>query len=171
MATLEGKLPALLKGEFKPRDTAERLGLAGVCAAKKLHHASTRLYADAFAADPLLATNLEARHRYDAACYAALAGTGQGKDIASLDDTERAELRYCALSWLHDDLSAHASRLQPGTAAQVRQSLLHWQKDPDLAAVRDPGALDKLPEAEQVAWLNLWAQVDALLARSAGRGQ
>jgi hypothetical protein len=32
--------------------------------------------------------------------------------------------------------------------------------------VRDPAALGKLPEAEQVAWLNLWAGVDALLARA-----
>jgi hypothetical protein len=36
--------------------------------------------------------------------------------------------------------------------------------------VRDPGLLRKLPEAEQVAWGNLWAQVDALLAHpSAGK--
>ena len=54
-------------------------------------------------------------------------------------------------------------RGQRGSGAQARQALLSWQKDASLAAVRDPRALRKLPEAEQVAWLNLWAQVDALL--------
>ena len=48
----------------------------------------------------------------------------------------------------------------------MRNTVLDWQKDPDLAAVRDPAALSKLPEAEQVAWRNLWAQVDTLLART-----
>ncbi len=36
-AAMEAKLPAFLKGEFQPRDNAERLVLAGVCQAKKLH--------------------------------------------------------------------------------------------------------------------------------------
>jgi hypothetical protein len=67
------------------------------------------------------------------------------------------------------DLGAHARQLtsQQGAAVErSRQMLLHWQKDTDLAAVRDPYLLRNLPEAEQVAWRNLWAQVDALLARS-----
>src|SRR5262249_54650632 len=55
MAAMESKLPAFLKGEFQPKDTAERLGLAGVCYAKKLHAATVHLYRDAFAADPKLA--------------------------------------------------------------------------------------------------------------------
>ena len=42
----------------------------------------------------------------------------------------------------------------------------HWQEDADLATVRDRDALRKLPEAEQVAWRNLWAQVNTLLART-----
>jgi hypothetical protein len=82
-------------------------------------------------------------------------------------------MRYRALSWLGDDLSVHARQLVRGpvVAGRSRQALLHWRKDPDLAAVRDPAALPKLPEAEQVAWLNFWPQVDALLARTAGPGK
>jgi hypothetical protein len=80
-------------------------------------------------------------------------------------------LRYAALSWLHDDLAAHAGQLKRGpiVASRSRQALLRWRKDAALAAVRDPAPLRKLPEAEQVAWLNLWAQVDALLARTTRR--
>jgi serine/threonine-protein kinase len=43
MAALEAKLPAFLKGEYQPTDAAERLGLAGACQARKLHHAAARL--------------------------------------------------------------------------------------------------------------------------------
>ena len=34
---------------------------------------------------------------------------------------------------------------------------------PDLAGVRDPEALIKLPQEEQKAWRDLWADVDTLL--------
>src|SRR5439155_2195678 len=134
----------------------------------QLYATSVRLYFEAFQSQPRLADDLHFRYRYYAACAAARAGTGPGKDMSKLNDTARAEMRYRALSWLTDDLSAHARQLvgkQPRTAEQVRQTLLHWQKNPDLAGVREPEALCKQPEAEQVVWLNLWAQVDALLAR------
>ena len=67
-AAMEAKLPAFLKGEFQPGDTRERLGLAEVCHAKKLHRKGTTLYAAAFAANPKVADDLEAGYRYDAIC-------------------------------------------------------------------------------------------------------
>jgi len=42
------------------------------------------LYADAFAADPKLAEDLHTESRYRAACSAALAGCGLGKDSGNL---------------------------------------------------------------------------------------
>jgi serine/threonine-protein kinase len=166
MAALEPKLAALLKGEYRRASNDERLALIALCTHKRLYRASAGLYAEAFAAAPRLGDDRREWHCYNAACAAALAGTRYGKDAAQLDDTARAELRYAALCWLQEDLGALASLLQ-GAGAQVRQNLLHWRKeDADLAAVRDPALLSKLPEAEQVAWLNLWAQVDALLTRT-----
>src|SRR5262249_42875293 len=135
---------------------------------KRLYLGATRLYREAFARQPQLAVV----HGYYAACAAALAGTRQGKDVARLDDNDGAELRYGALCRLQEQLRWRARQLasrQPATAEQVRKALLHWQKDSDLASVRDPAALGKLPEAEQVAWRNLWAQVDALLDRTRPR--
>jgi len=70
------KLPAFQNGSYTPASNAERLGLAGWCQIEKLNHTATRLYAAAFAADPKLADDLEAGHRYNAACYAALAAAG-----------------------------------------------------------------------------------------------
>jgi hypothetical protein len=66
------------------------------------------------------------------------------------------------------ELSAHVSRLTGNDAKAAtasRQALLHWQRDADLAAVRDRDLLAKLPEAERTAWANLWGHVDILLAR------
>ena len=47
----------------------------------------------------------------------------------------------------------------------VVQFLKHWQKDPDLAGVRDRSALEKLPDAERAEWEKLWADVAELLKK------
>jgi hypothetical protein len=41
----------------------------------------------------------------------------------------------------------------------VRQRLEHWQKDADLAGLRDAEALAKLPEVEREAWRSFWTDV------------
>jgi tetratricopeptide (TPR) repeat protein len=169
LAALEAKLPAFLQGKHRPGDNKERLGLAAVCQAKKLHHARTRLYLDAFAADPKLADDLKAGHRYSAACSAALAAAGQGEDAAGLDEKQRARLRQQALDWLSADLALHAKRLpsgKPADRAAVQSALRLWQKDADLAGLRDRDALAKLPAQEQKAFAQLWADVAALLKQA-----
>jgi hypothetical protein len=45
----------------------------------------------------------------------------------------------------------------------------HWQRDPDLAGVRDKQALAALPEAQRRLWEQLWADVAALLDRAQKR--
>jgi hypothetical protein len=47
----------------------------------------------------------------------------------------------------------------------VRKTLKHWLDDTDLAGVRDPKELEKLPAEEREAWQKLWADVDALLQK------
>src|SRR5262249_8864149 len=139
----------------KPRDTSERLALVGVCHAKQLHFAASRLYADTFVAEPSLADDLQGGHRYNAACSAALAAAGQGADAAKLADQERARLRQQALDWLKADLSRYAQRLQSGSRIArrlVTQQMQHWQKDTDLAGIRDKATLAQLPAEEQKAW-------------------
>jgi tetratricopeptide (TPR) repeat protein len=169
LAAMEVRLPAFLKGEFQPRNVAERLSLADVSAAKKFHAAAARLYADAFAADPRLADDLSAGHRYNAACHAALAAAGQGEDAARLDDKERTRLRKQALDWLKADLALRTRHLEsgkPADRAAVQQTLRHWQKDTDLAGIRDKEAMAKLPVEEQRAFAQLWADVAALLKKA-----
>jgi hypothetical protein len=50
--------------------------------------------------------------------------------------------------------------------ARIRQMLQDWQKDPDLAGIRDSVAVAKLPAGEQEACKKLWADVAALLKRT-----
>ena len=174
LATLEGKLPALLRGEFQPKDAAERLILVRVCQAKKLHAAAARLSAHAFAADPKLADDLQAQHRYSASCHAALAAAGQGEDAGKLDDKEKVRLRKQTLDWLRADLALYTKRIESGPPAartSVQQTLKHWHQDSDLAGIRDAAALAKLPAQERTDCQQLWADVAALLQKAEGRAK
>jgi serine/threonine protein kinase/Flp pilus assembly protein TadD len=174
LAKLEPKLPALLKGEVKPAGAAESLALAQICqtADKQLNAAAARWYAEAFAAEPRLADDLSSENRYSAACAAALAGCGRGKDAAGLDAKKRARLRRQALDWQRADLAAWGRLVEkkPDQARPlVTATLRHWLEDPDFAGVRGPSALAKLPDAERPAWQKLWADVADMLARSQGK--
>jgi serine/threonine-protein kinase len=168
----EVKLPAFRKGEYQPKDNAERLALVAACRAKTLYLNAARLCADAFAADPKLADDLKAGRRYRAACYAALAAAGEGNDAAQLDEKERARWRKQALDWLQADLALWAARLDGDKAedrAAVGKALRRWQEDTDLAGLRDPDAVANLPPSERDACRQLWADVADTLARAEGK--
>ncbi len=163
-------LPALLAGARQPRDNDERLALLGACQSEGRHAAAARLYADAFAADPRLAADLNQQHRYHAACSAALAAAGQGEDAGRLPDKEVTLFRSRALDWLRDDLTAYAKLAEqnvPPGKQTIRLRLAHWHRDPDLASVRDPQALGRLADNERAAWQALWHDVDELAKRLA----
>jgi serine/threonine-protein kinase len=169
---LEGRLRAVLRGQAKPAGAAERLALAQLCQRhKQLYAAAARFYAEAFAEEPRLAQDPRAGHRYDAACAAALAAGGRGKDAAALDDQERARLRARALDWLRADLAGWvgvAAKGSPKDRPAVRGALRRWLEDADLAALRDPEGLAGLPAAERQAWRRLWAEVGEALKKAPG---
>jgi tetratricopeptide (TPR) repeat protein len=168
LAALDARLPAILRGDDHPADAAERLAFAQLCSERKLDAAAARFYAEALQADPKLAEDRQAQHAYKAACCAALAGCGQGKDDPPPDDTTRAQLRGLALGWLKDELAAWSKMLgegKPEARATVRPTLEHWKADPDLAGLRDATALAMLPDDEQTACRALWAEVEALLQK------
>jgi Flp pilus assembly protein TadD len=166
MADLASRLSTLLNDGFQPADRDEGFLFVEVCTDTKHHAAAARFYTAAFAAQPNPAEEL-VKHRYDAACAAALTGCGQGVDAGKLDDTERAGLRRQALDWLRAEYAA-VSKLgdTQGGRQEQRRAMVHWQNDPDFAGVRDITALAKLPDAEAVAWLKLWADVADLLKRT-----
>jgi tetratricopeptide (TPR) repeat protein len=173
LVELDAKLPRVLKGEVQPADAVERLELAQICQlpGKWLNAAAVRFYTDVFAAEPKVAEDLGAAHRYNAACAAALAGVGQGQDVRDLDDKGRDRLRQRALEWLRADLAACTRVLDNGpeqTRPLALGRLQHCLADPDFAGVREPRALGRLPDSERQAWQQLWSGVRDRLARVRG---
>jgi serine/threonine-protein kinase len=172
LLTLAPKLPALLRGELRPTSSAERIDYARLCLSRQLYRAAARLFAEAFVADAKLADNLQTGHRYAAACAAALAAAGLGKDSGKLDAKERARWRKQALDWLRADLALWTKLLasgKPQDRTLVEQQMRHWQGYADLGAIRDASALAKLPQEEQETCRRLWADVAALLQRASSR--
>jgi tetratricopeptide (TPR) repeat protein len=171
LAELEERLPAFLSGKPEPASPEERIELAEVCVRKQLNRAAVRFYDEAFTPrSPRTAPLIEA-HRYNAACVAALAGCGRGKDADKLDDKERARLRQQALDWLRADLAACGGVLDNGPGQARPLALRRLQDclaDPDFTGVRDPGALARLPERERQAWQQLWGEVRDRLAKARG---
>jgi serine/threonine protein kinase/Flp pilus assembly protein TadD len=171
---LDRQLPGFLAGKTTPANADEHVELAEICAVQLLNRAAARFFAEGFAREPKLADDLDAGHRYNAACTAAKAGCGQGKDIDKLDSGDRARLRRQALDWLRADLEAWGRLLEKApdkarSAARVTSTLRHWLVDADFAGVREPEALAKLPEAERQPWQKLWGDVAATLARIQGK--
>jgi tetratricopeptide (TPR) repeat protein len=171
LVELDARLPAILGGSARPTSAAECIELANLCTLKKLPGRAAGFYEEAFAAQPGLADDLRAGHRYNAACTAALAGCGQGQD-SPLRESARARWRQQAVAWLRADLALWAMQLasdKPEDRGAVRQALEHWQRDSDLAGVRDQAALARLPQTEHDAWRKLWARVQQRLDEARGR--
>jgi serine/threonine protein kinase/Flp pilus assembly protein TadD len=174
MARLDERLGEILAGRAEPQDAAERLNLARLClqSYKARYAAAARWYAEVFSAQPGLADDLNAGHRYDAACAAARAGCGQSKDADRLNGADRAHLRGRARDWLRAELAAYARALDQAAdraAPAVAARLGYWLKDKDLAGVRSPPARAGWSDAERREWQQLWQDVEALRRRAAAR--
>jgi hypothetical protein len=167
---IDRKVDAVLQGETKPANVAECLTLADFCRRFPRHRlASVRFYAEAFAAQPDLATDLHSGNRYRAGCAAALASAGRGDDAGTLDARERARLRRQALDWLRADLHAWARLASDGNSRDrddANGALRQWRETIDLTSVRHPWSLLRLAAEERRPWQHFWADVDALRART-----
>jgi hypothetical protein len=137
LAAARDKLPGFQDESYTPVSNEERLGLAEWCRIQKLLGNSTRLYAEAFAADPTLADDLEAAHR----CNAARAAARPGQDTGNRGEQERTRLRKQAVDWRRADLALRTKQLDsrtPADRAKASTAMSHWQQDPDLAGIRNP---------------------------------
>ena len=99
------------------------------------------------------------QHRYNAACSAVLGANLLPQHWDSVTLAYAATLRNQAHAWLYADLKT--LRKQPN--AKILQ---RWKTDPDLASIRDPESVGlNFPSEERKRWQQLWADVDALLAK------
>jgi Flp pilus assembly protein TadD len=170
MAVLADRLPGILKGDDRPGDNAERMVFARMCFGTRRHATAARLYAEALESDAGLVRDREARHRYGAACAAALAAAGRGKDDPAPDDGQKVRLRGQALAWLKAELAAWADAVASGptqTRFEVFHRLRAWRLDGYLASVREPETLARLPVAERKEWEVFWAEVETVIKRAA----
>jgi tetratricopeptide (TPR) repeat protein len=166
---LDGRLPAILRGEVSPVGDGEHVVFAELCAIRQLPDAAAGFYQKCLAANPKLGANPEANLRYRAATQAALAGCGQGKDDPPPDEPARTCWRKQALGWLRADLTRWTEQLNndPSRARyEVQYTLRQWKRDPDLAGLRDPAGLAKLSQGERQEWEELWQEVNAIRARA-----
>jgi serine/threonine-protein kinase len=165
------RLTSLLQRKEPLKDAAEGLAVASLCLSLKRCATAATFFANAFRSEPGLAEDMNLKPRYNAACAAALAAGGQGKDEPPLDEAAKIRWRKQAVEWLTADLAAWATIVEKGSP-QERQSvapiLQHWKTDPDLAGLRDQSSIATLPDPERKACNALWAQVDALLAKPHG---
>ena len=91
-----------------------------------------------------------------------------------LDDKDRTRWRKQALDWLRADLTSYEKQVESGKPADrtmVKQRLTNWQKNADLAGIRDPESLAKLSAEEREACQKLWADVATLLKKVQEKGK
>jgi hypothetical protein len=166
VAELERRLPAMLRNEERPTTQADRRRLAEICYRRSLYAASVRFYDEFLKNDVVLTDRPTSTDRYNAACSAALAGCGLGKDEPSPSNDEKTALRERALAWMKVELDARKRALATVVAksrpAFVKE-LQHWQDDADFAGVRAAESLARLPAQEQRMWQSLWEDVATLL--------
>jgi serine/threonine protein kinase/Flp pilus assembly protein TadD len=170
LVEFDARAQAILRGAAPPATAAELSECARHCYTYRQRYvAAARFWADAFTADPQLADDLRAANRYGAARAAALAGAGRGSDAGPLSSADRGRWRQQAREWLRADLGATAGSLESRDPEERRwagQRLRQLRCEPDLAGLRDPAAVARLPADEQAACKQVWAEVDALLGRA-----
>ncbi len=150
LAQWEAKLPAVLRGELKPT-AAELVDLAEYCAGFERNFVlASRFAGDALAAvPPLYHSTLVVRF----AGWAVRASRGEGADAADLTALQRSGLRRQALAWLRE-----AKARGEGKSFSLVPML---QYSRDLAPLRNPEELAKLPPEERIAWEKFWLQFPA----------
>ncbi|QDV35412.1 protein kinase domain-containing protein [Tautonia plasticadhaerens] len=167
-AALAPRLPGVISGDDAPADAAEAIDFAMLAYDARAYADATRLFTEALGAGSGLGEDRRARHRSDAARCAVRAAAEASDDPAG-GPAAGAELRGRALSWLRADLGRWAELLDadaPAGRLVVELSLRRWQTDPDLAPVRGPSALARLPVAERAEWRTFWSEVDRLRSDS-----
>ena len=123
MIALNGRLSAILGGDDQPASTYDRIRIARLCQIKQLFATSAQLWDNLFSAEPALAGDLSAGHRFAAACAAAPRPPGKAR--RAVPPTSRAEIGSGGRPWR-------------GSRPISRQSPTRWKKGPRATAIQAP---------------------------------
>ena len=119
-ALIAPNLPEFSSAARDRFDNVARLSFMAACYTDGLHAAAAELARAAFAADPKLAADPGSFRRYNAACSAALAACGKGKDDPPPDQATKTVLRTQALAWLER---------RSGRMVQTAGRRLQWRSE------------------------------------------
>jgi serine/threonine-protein kinase len=147
-----------------PQYADTHLALAVTLASAGRHAEALRVTLEALRQNSAWADEPRNQLRYCAACFAVNCADGLG--TGTPPPAERPACRKQALEFLTADL-ATLGKLADTERALVHAGMRHWLADSDLASVRDPEALQRLPTQERAAWEKLWAGVRDLRDRTA----
>jgi hypothetical protein len=160
-------LPAIVAGKAGPAvDDRERMLRAYLCLVKGFPAAAARLYVEGFGARPEFVRDGSLEPRWHAIWAAALAGCGRGSDGVTLAEAERRHWRRQALAWLQAERDGWRPNLEGDNLsrrATARSTLGGWRSFRDLAPLREPAELQKLPEDERRDWQSFWTALDDLI--------
>jgi serine/threonine-protein kinase len=182
MLELDRKLPAILHGKEKPSDEVKQLAaLAALCKIRNSPVAAALYYERHLALKPEDTQSIW----YDLCRVHLSAAAGRGGDAQGLSAEECAIHRVKACGSLYEQSAARSKRLLAAKARDdaaraaggdrdresarvfvtTEQELRRLKRDPDLAVVREPAALAKLPAEEQHRMREFWAAIDRELAQ------
>jgi len=173
MTALSTRLPAILRGEDQPRRKSEEILVARLCQIKQLFATAAERWEKVFDSQPGLLIDPSTGHRYAAACAAARAAAGQGKENALPDQAARGRLRRKSLEWLEAELAAITSSMEKASLRERpsgRSRLGRLMAAAPLAGVREQASLEALTENERRDWRAFWAKVETTIKKGALKG-
>ena len=168
MLALEKRQAGFMLSGARPLNVSDAALRADWCAYHQHYTEAVAIYAEAFARNPKLADNSSNSYRYNAACCAALAADGKGREPPLL--SERPEYRRQARTWLEAQFAQRKRSFEANensARTQTRKDLEEWLLDADLASIRNPARLRELHPDEQALFERFWRDVRALHRRAA----
>ena len=154
-------MPMILEGTAKIQNNDLAIQASMECADLGHYAAAARLCRESFERDPSLQDDIQSRLRFDAACWAAQAGSGSDDRVKGAE--ERDAWREQSLDWLKAELTTVASELDGKLSNDQRQDhidyLEQWLSTQSLADVRNRNRLGFLSKEERHAWEDFWEQV------------
>jgi eukaryotic-like serine/threonine-protein kinase len=170
MIALDARLPALIRKGEHPKTASEQIRLARLCQIKHLFATSAAVWDELFTAEPRLAGEQSAGHRYSAACAALRAASGESKENTPPDRATRERLRQKARKWLEADLAAVIESMEKGSSRERSSGpsrLGRWLVATQLAGVRDQTSLVALTDTERGDWKAFWMKVEETIDKGA----
>lgn len=164
LVDLEQDVSRIIEGSREPVSVREQIEFARLLYYHRQFAAAANHFQMAFAEEPGLIADPVSGHRFNAACCAALAGTGANSPELSLDEMTKERQR--ARAWLEEERDTVLSKYSGDAVGQLR-FLPHFLRDRDFVGIREPSMLKSLPPEEAAQWHGFWNEIRDLVSDAA----